>query len=107
MDNHNNISYADGWKKAAEPIRREVARDITKAEEPVKKKNEKKGSKPLLTLIQICVCLLIVLAAYVLKTFGGDMYKDIKKIYETEINNEIILNPYENNLDKLFNASQD
>lgn len=105
MDNHNTISYADGWKKAAEPIRREIKRDLPKAEEPVKKKT--KGSKPLLTLIQICICLLIVLAAYVLKTFGGDMYREIKKAYETEINNEIILNPYENDLDKLFNVSQD
>ena len=106
MDNHNTISYADGWKKAAEPIRREAKEDLPKPEEQITKKKTK-GSRPLLTLIQIGICLLVVLAAYVLKTFGGDMYKDIKKAYETEINNEIILNPYENDLDKLINASKD
>ncbi len=106
MDNHNSISYADGWKSSAEPIRREAKQDMPEPKEQ-NNKNKTKGSKPFLTLIQISICLLAVLAAYVLKTFGSDVFKEVKKAYETEINNEIILNPYENDLDKLFNASQD
>ena len=106
MDNHNNISYADGWKNASEPIRRKVTEATPKPIEP-KNKKKTKGSKPILTIIQISICLLIVLAAYVLKTFTADLFKDIKKTYYAEINNEIILNPYENSLDKLFDASKD
>lgn len=106
MDNHNTISYADGWKNSSEPIRREL-REETPAPEDNSIKKKTKSSKPLLTIFQIIICLLVVLTAYVFKTFGGDLFNEIKKTYENEINNEIILNPYENDLDKLFNASQD
>ena len=104
MDNHNSISYADNWKSASTPVRRTAPKNIT----PKKQKCDKKKpvGRPLLTLIQIIICLLIVLSAFVLKTFGSELYKNVKKAYEDELNNEIILNPYENSLDKLINASQ-
>lgn len=104
MDNLNNISYDKNWKKASDPIRYIPPKDSTA------KKDESKPQptgKPLLTIIQIIICLIIVLTAYIIKTFGGEIYKNIKSLYETEINNEIILNPYENSLDKLINATKD
>ena len=106
MDNLNNINYADDWKKASEPVRYEKKEVQTPAEsEKIKKKP--KAAKPLLTLIQIVLCLLIVAAAYILKVFGGEFYNTVNTAYKNEINREIILNPYENDLDKLINASQD
>lgn len=105
MDNLNNISYADDWKNVSEPVRYEK-KEVQSPAEPEKIKKKPKTAKPLLTLIQIVLCLLIVAAAYVIKIFGGDLYHNVKKTYENEINREIILNPYENDLDKLINASQ-
>ncbi len=104
MDNHNNISYADNWKNASEPVRYKKPREVLP--EQKNKKDMKTSGKPLLTLIQIIICLLIVLTAFIIKTFGSDLYNYVSNIYETEINNEIILNPYENSLDKLLNAAE-
>lgn len=104
MDNLNNISYADDWKNASEPV--VYQKPEPEKKEPEFKEKKKHIGKPLLTIIQIIVCALIVLSAYVLKLIGGDIYKTVKDYYETEINNEIILNPYENNLDELINASK-
>ena len=106
MDNLNNISYADDWKKASNPVRYEKPETKQPDEQPKVKKKTKSG-RPILTLIQIVICLLIVLSAYVLKLYGKSIYKEVKKFYDTEINNEIILNPYENSLDELINASKD
>lgn len=106
MDNHTDISYEQNWKDAAYPVRVEKHEDVTPEQAPIIKKKTRTG-KPLLTIIQIVLCLLIVLSAFIIKTFGGDIYKNIKSIYETEIKNEIILNPYKNSLDKLFNAYKD
>ena len=106
MDNHNNISYDDNWKFASEPVRIEKREERVAEKAPEHKKKTKIG-RPVLTLLQIILCLLIVLSAYILKLFGGDLYKNIKQAYETELNNEIILNPYENSLDKLINVSED
>ena len=107
MDNLNNISYADGWKKASNPVVITEKEQTNTSEQTEKTSPKKKTAKPALTLLQISICLLIILAAYLLKLFGGDVYKNVKDYYEAEINNEIILNPYENALDKLINVSKD
>ncbi len=104
MDNLNSISYDKNWKKASDPVRYIPPRDSAVKEDEPKPKHT---GKPLLTIIQIIICLIIVLTAYIIKTFGGDIYKNIKSVYKSEINNEIILNPYENSLDKLINAAKD
>ena len=104
MDNHNSISYADNWTKASEPVRYQKPKEVSAEKE--NKKVKKTSGRPLLTVIQIIICLLIVLTAFVLKTFGSDLYNTVRNTYETEINNEIILNPYENSLDKLLNAAE-
>ena len=103
MDNHNSISYAEDWKSAEEPLRVEQSTETPddNTEKPVK---NKRVGKPLLTIIQIIICLLIVLSAYGIKLIGGELYKNVKSVYKKELNNEIILNPYENSLDKLINA---
>ena len=104
MDNLNNISYADNWKKASNPIKRVEPENKTPEEN--KKTIKKKAGIPLLTLIQIILCLLIVLTAFVIKLINTDIYATAKDAYEAELNNEIILNPYENSLDKLFDTAE-
>lgn len=54
-------------------------------------KPDSKGSIPLLTIIQLIFFLIIVLAAYGIKTFGGNMYKQLSTWYNDNLNNEIIL----------------
>lgn len=105
MDNLNSISYDKNWKKASNPVRYKKSENISvlKHEKP----KVKKSGKPLLTIIQIIICLIIVMSVYLIKLFSIDLYKNIKEIYQSEINNEIILNPYENSPDKLINAFKD
>ena len=104
MDNPNNISYADNWKKASNPLRSSEPKSKP-PEKNIPKIREKVG-RPLLTIIQIIICLLIVLSAFVLKLINTDIYSTVKNAYESELNNEIILNPYENSLDKLFDTAE-
>lgn len=106
MDNLSSISYEDGWKNASNPVRYEKSTD--KQDNQVQKEVKKKPTgRPLLTIIQIVLCFLIVLAAYIIKLFGNDLYKNVKSFYQTQLNNEIIMNPYENDLNNLFNAAKD
>lgn len=106
MDNLSNISYEEGWKSAVNPVRY-VKNDINPDNQLTKSENKKAIARPLVTIIQIILCLLIIISAFIIKSFGGESYRIIKKAYQTELNNEIIMNPYENNLDNLFNAAED
>lgn len=108
MDNQSSISYADDWKNADNFVYYKPGeQEIEPPSE--EKKTRKKGSKPLLLIIQIIVCLLITAAAYGLKTFGGDYYREIRKAYYNAVNDEIILtkNFEDFDLNKLFNEIKD
>lgn len=108
MDNLNSITYADDWKNANEPVYYQPP-EVEESVEPIKKKDRKNTPKPLLTLIQIIICVILVASAYCLNTFGGDLYKNIRKEYYRLLNDEIILSENFKNfdLDSLFNGSED
>lgn len=103
----NNISYADDWKNADNPIYCHPSEESGEVPESTVIKS--KSSKPILTVIQISVCIIAVLAAYLLKTFGGEYYKEIRKSYYSMLNDEIILSEkFENfDLNKFFNDFKD
>ncbi len=95
----------DEWTPVFDPVHYEPdARDTKETE---KNKPEKKHtSKPLLMTVQIILCMLIMLTLYGIKTFGKDLFKEIDKWYQTNLNNEIIITENFDNfsLDELINA---
>ena len=50
----------------------------------------KRASSWLLTVIQVTVCGVVIVAALALKVFGGDLYTNIRDWYVKQINNSIV-----------------
>ena len=92
MDNpntNNSISYADDWKDAYNPVyKEETVINETKEDKKVKKKI----GKPMLVIIQLILFTIILLSAYCIKTFGGDLYNALHQWYYNALNDEIIMN---------------
>ena len=84
MLNINEISYADDWKSVKNPIYKEekVITDTPK---------KKEYGKPLLLIIQLILCALVVISAFGIKTFGGDLYNNLHNWYYETLNDEIFL----------------
>ena len=82
MDNLSNLSYEEGWRDAEAP-----APYTPEPEQPPKRK----GSRPVVIVLQTVICALIVLAAFALKLFGGELYQNISAWYHTELNDGITL----------------
>ena len=54
------------------------------------KKKAKRASSWLLTVVQVSVCGGLVVAALVLKVFGGELYTNVRDWYVKNINNSIV-----------------
>lgn len=112
-ENRNSIKYDEGWESvtdyeypvvgSANPEENEV-----NVKQKVKKKKDN-SPKQLLITIQLIVCILIALAALVIKTIGGDVYAAARDMYYSSLNNSAIFDNYDNfDLTKLFgSATQD
>lgn len=63
--------------------------------EPIAK--EKKGVSPqLLIQMQLIICILIALAAFLIKSFGGDLYQTVNGWYQQELNSSLIITQVQN-----------
>lgn len=105
MDNPETIIRNDDWTSVYNPVQYEANEPFV--EEPYKEKKTKKSqSKPLLTLIQIFICVIAVLLFYSLKTFDNNLYNKIYDMYRENLNNEIVLTEtFEDfSLDNIINA---
>ena len=70
------------------------------------KKNKDNSPKQLLITIQLILCILIALAALVIKTIGGDFYASSREMYYSSLNNSAIFDNSDNfNLNKLFGSA--
>ena len=85
MDKLSNLSYEEGWKDADVPVYND--KPEPEPEQPPKRK----GSRPVVIILQTVLCALIVLAAFALKLFGGELYQNISAWYHTELNDGITL----------------
>lgn len=59
-------------------------------EESISTKNKALPTE-LLTICQLVLCIIIAVAAYVIKNIGGDLYKNVREYYYTNLNNSIII----------------
>lgn len=92
MDNLNTISYDEGWKDAYTPVHHISRPEQEEQINPVKEKKKVNIGIPLLTIVQLIICLIAVIAAYGIKTFGGDLYKTVHNWYYEQMSDEIIMN---------------
>ena len=95
-ENRNTITYDDNWQNVTEP---EIPvfhapnennsnleySDLT--EEPAK---EKTPPRQLLITIQLVICALLALSAFILKSMGGEWYHTVREWYYTSLNSAAI-----------------
>lgn len=95
-ENRNTITYDDNWQNVTEP---EIPvfhtpnennsnleySDLT--EEPSK---EKMPPRQLLITIQLVICALLALSAFILKSMGGEWYGTVREWYYTSLNSAAI-----------------
>lgn len=128
MDKNNEfkqseITYDEGWQSVSTPEYPQTLSDFSEEdyneeemqdelrEEEQAKKPKKKRETPiqLLMIIQLVLCLLICLVAYVLKNVGGDWYNTVHSWYETQLSNELTAEDIFKDADitKLLTATND
>ncbi len=112
--NKNTITYDEGWESVTEseyPVVASQNFGEDNSEESVNPKAVKKPNdspKQLLITIQLIVCILIAIAALLIKTFGGEFYADVHQKYYSNLNNDAIFGEDENfNLNDFLKASTD
>lgn len=109
-ENRNSITYDEGWESVTNCEYPVVgSADLEENDDNVKQKVKKKkdtSPKQLLITIQLIVCILIALAALVIKTIGGDVYAAAREMYYSSLNNSAIFDNSDNfDLNKLFGSS--
>lgn len=109
-ENKNSITYDEGWESVTNCEYPVVgSADLEENDDNVKQKVKKKkdtSPKQFLITIQLIVCILIALAALVIKTIGGDVYAAAREMYYSSLNNSAIFDNSDNfDLNKLFGSS--
>lgn len=109
-ENKNSITYDEGWKSVTNCEYPVVgSANLEENEENTKQKEKKKkenSPKQLLITIQLILCILIALAALVIKTIGGDFYATVREMYYSSLNNSAIFDDSDNfNLNKFFGSA--
>lgn len=94
--NKNTITYDDGWQEVSSaeyPTLSSSDEDTEENEETevAERKKDKINSRgQLLVTLQLFACILIAIAALILKTFGGEVYNTVSEWYNTELNKSVI-----------------
>ncbi len=112
--NTNEITYDDGWQNVSYPEYSAAVED----EEREKDDDEnllppKAPLKPhktqILVTVQLVICVIIAIAALLIKAVGGDFYKSVREWYYTELNKSIIAesNGDGYSLDEIFGTASD
>ncbi len=115
----NNITYDDDWKSVSTAEYAKVYTEHSQDDEndndienngrKIKKQDKKKSSYPkqYLITIQLIICIILALAAFLLKGFGGEVYAAAREWYYSNLNSSIIfdIGSKEINLDNLFSGA--
>lgn len=113
-ENKNSITYDEGWQnvsKSEYPVTAshnysENEDKETSNQNLPNKRKAKNSPKQLLITIQLILCILIALAALVIKSIGGNFYSAAQKLYYSNLNNSAIFdNSTDFNLKKLFGTA--
>ena len=112
-ENKNTITYDEGWESVTEseyPVVGSAA-ESENEDKPAPEDKKKKDNSPkqLLITIQLIICILIALAALVIKSIGGEFYATVRDMYYSNLNNSAIFEDSNGiNIDNIFGlATQD
>ena len=95
-ENKNIISYDEDWKNVSSveyPQFSDYNYEEEQAEEEAKQKPKKKNRdspRQLLITFQLIACILVILAAVLIKSIGGNLYSAVRDWYYTNLNNTAI-----------------
>ncbi|MGN0503195.1 MAG: hypothetical protein ACI4HN_09745 [Ruminococcus sp.] len=109
-ENRNSITYDEGWESVTNceyPVvgSANLEENDDNVNQKIKKKKDNSPGQLLIT-IQLIVCILIALAALVIKTIGGDVYAAAREMYYSSLNNSAIFDNSDNfDLNKLLGSS--
>ncbi|MEE1319066.1 MAG: hypothetical protein UHD05_06100 [Ruminococcus sp.] len=105
--NKNTITYDDNWKSVTQTEYPVVCAPDSEESNVIKSEKKKDNSpKQLLITIQLIVCIIIALAAFILKGIGGDVYAAARDWYYTNLNDSAIFeNSDELGLDGIFGTA--
>lgn len=116
--NKNSITYDEGWQsvidaeyphsvnKDTDELNQSYNSDEEVNNIPIKKKD---APKQLLITIQLIICMIAALAAFALKSIGGEIYETAREWYYTNLNSSAIFDENRNfDFNSLFEtATQD
>lgn len=104
-EHKSSISYDEGWKSVSDAEYPQFISEngdkfddynSTDDEETNIPKKKKDSPKQLLITIQLVLCILAVLAAFALKSIGGEIYETVRDWYYTNLNSSAIFDEGQN-----------
>lgn len=114
-EHKSTISYDEGWKSVSDAEYPQLVSDsdgesdeyINPDDEKANIAKKKKDSpKQLLITIQLVLCILAVLAAFALKSIGGEIYETVRDWYYTNLNSSAIFDEGQNfDFNSIFGAA--
>lgn len=114
-ENKNSISYDEGWKSVSDAEYPQfVSENDGESDEYINTDNEKNNiakskkdnPKQLLITVQLVLCILAVLAAFALKSIGGEIYESARDWYYTNLNSSAIFDENKNfDFNSIFGAA--
>lgn len=94
-ENKNTITYDENWQNVATPEypKLSIPEPENDGEPPKPKVNI---PKQYLLTFQLIACVLIGIAAFILKSAGGDTYNAVRDWYYSQLNNTAVFDGYKN-----------
>lgn len=92
-DNCSSITYDENWQSVAEPeypVIREPSPEPETYDDGFKQPRQINVPKQYVVTFQLAVCLLLALAAFVVKGIGGEVYQTVREWYYTQLNSTVI-----------------
>lgn len=114
-ENKNQITYDEDWNAVSrseypqttnvsdEPF---IDEEYSETENKIPKKKKDSPKQTLITM-QLIFCILIAIIAFIIKSFGGEVYAAAREWYYSQLNNSVIFdNKNDNfNLSEIFGDS--
>ena len=92
MEEFNRITYDDNWQSVSEPEAAVVTMPQEEGEDgdqPLQRQRRSFSKQPVLTM-QLVLCVLLGIAAFVFRGFGGDAYDAAHEMYVSMLNDTAI-----------------
>ena len=93
-ENYSTITYDENWQDVTEP-EYPVILEPSGADDPQeapaeRERRKREAPKQLLLTLQLTACVLLGLAALVIKGIGGELYQTVRDWYYTQLNRSAV-----------------